>query len=104
MNVLAPNAKIIPHHGIYKGVLRFHLGLSTPNSPNCFISVNNQIYYWKDGEGIIFDDTFEHWVNNNTDKQRIILICDIIRPVNYLAHIINISLINIFTSFISNTN
>ncbi len=103
-SLLEPGTKIHPHHGPYKGLIRYHLGLITPNSDNCFISVNNIKYSWKDGDGIIFDDTFEHWVNNNTDKQRIILICDIIRPVNYLAHIINISLINIFTSFISNTN
>ena len=104
ISVLAPNAKIIPHHGIYKGVLRFHLGLSTPNSPNCFISVNNQIYYWKDGEGIIFDDTFEHYVENNTDKNRIILFCDFNRPLTKKGKLINSFVVSNFNKFVSRTN
>tara|TARA_Y100000768_G_C23844705_1_gene617894 strand:+ start:216 stop:935 length:720 start_codon:yes stop_codon:yes gene_type:complete len=98
-SLLEPGTKIHPHKGPYKGLLRYHLGLITPNSDDCFISVNNIKYSWKDGDGIIFDDTFEHWVNNNTDKRRIILLCDIIRPVNYSAHIINIIILNIFSMF-----
>ena len=39
-SVLAPGAKILPHDGVYKGCLRFHLGLSTPNSDDCFIIIN----------------------------------------------------------------
>ena len=103
-SLLEPGTKIYPHKGPYKGLLRYHLGLITPNSDNCFISVNNIKYSWKDGDGIIFDDTFEHWVNNNTDKQRIILICDIIRPVNYLAHIMNVSILSIYRNFVLNKN
>ena len=104
ISLLEPGTKIYPHKGPYKGLLRYHLGLITPNSDDCFISVNDIKYSWKDGDGIIFDDTFIHWVNNNTDKKRIILICDIIRPLNYPAHIINIIILNIFSLFGSNKN
>ena len=41
-SVLSPGAKIIPHQGPYKGCLRYHLGLSTPNSENCFIVVGKK--------------------------------------------------------------
>jgi len=104
ISVLAPNAKIIPHRGIYKGVLRFHLGLYTPNSKNCFISVNDQIYSWKDGEGIIFDDTFEHYVENNTNQPRIILFCDFNRPLTKKGKIINSFVVSNFNKFVSRTN
>ena len=57
-SLLEPGTKIYPPKlYIYKGLLRYHLGLITPNSDNCFISVNNIKYSWKDGDGIIFDDT-----------------------------------------------
>ena len=88
-SVLAPGAKILPHKGPYKGCLRYHLGLATPNSNECFISVNNIKYSWRDGKGILLDDTFEHWVHNNTNKTRIILFCDIVRPMNVVGSSIN---------------
>ncbi len=93
-SVLLPGAKILPHRGIYKGCLRYHLGLVTPNSDDCYISVNKIKYSWKDGEGILLDDTFEHWVVNNTDKTRIILFCDIIKPMNFIGKNINEFIIN----------
>ena len=88
-SVLAPGAKILPHCGPYKGCLRYHLGLSIPDSSNCFININNKKYHWKDGEGILLDDTYEHWVENNTDKPRIILFCDIVRPMTFLGKYLN---------------
>ena len=41
-SVLAPGAKILPHSGPYKGCLRYHLGLSTHDSSNCFINIVTQ--------------------------------------------------------------
>ena len=59
---------------MYKGCLRFHLGLSTPNSDDCFIIINGEKYSWRDGEGILLDDTYEYEVHNNTDETRIIFV------------------------------
>lgn len=93
-SVLTPHAKILPHRGLYKGCLRYHLGLATPNSEKCYISIGGEKYHWKDGEGILFDDTYKHWVENNTDKVRIILFCDIVRPMSFLGRTINKMLLN----------
>ena len=38
-SVLTPGASIKPHVGPYKGCIRYHLGLSTPNSDDCYIIV-----------------------------------------------------------------
>ena len=103
-SVLAPGTRIKAHKGLYKGCLRFHLGLSTPNSDNCFIVVDNKKYSWKDGEGILIDDTYEHWVHNNTDKKRIILFCDIVRPLNNIGSILNNFLINNLGKYTSREN
>jgi len=77
-SILPPYKKIPRHNGIYKGVLRYHLALSTPiNNEDCFIVVNKKKYSWKTGEDVMFDDTYEHYVQNNTDQYRVVLFLDI---------------------------
>jgi len=80
---LPPGARLNEHRDPYAGSLRFHMGLSTPNDDRCFINVNQQPYSWRDGEGVVFDETYLHWAINETDKTRIILMCDIERPMKY---------------------
>jgi beta-hydroxylase len=80
-SVLKPGAYILPHIGPCKGLIRLHMGLITPNSDDCFISVNGEKYSWRDGEVILLDDNYPHYVKNNTDKYRVILFCDIVRPM-----------------------
>ncbi len=69
------------HRDPYAGSLRYHLGLATPNSPACYIEVDGQPYYWRDGEAVVFDETFIHHAENKTDQQRVILFCDVERPM-----------------------
>lgn len=63
------------------GSLRYHLGLVTANRDACFISVDGNRYYWRDGEGLLFDETYIHFVENNTDETRLVLLCDVERPL-----------------------
>ena len=80
---LPPGSKLVRHRDPYAGSYRYHLGLDTPNDPGCYINVDGQNYYWRDGEGVMFDETFIHYAENKTDKNRIILFCDIERPMQY---------------------
>ena len=96
ISVLYPGAEILPHTGPYKGCLIHHLGLKTPNNDKCFISVDNKKYHWKDGEGILFDDTRLHYVKNNTDEIRIILLCGIVRPMSFIGDTLNKTMLNIY--------
>ena len=80
-SLLEPGAKIKPHYGPLRGIVRLHVGLDTPNDPECYILVDGKRYHWKDGEIVIFDDTYEHQVHNNTDKARMVLFCDVQRPL-----------------------
>jgi beta-hydroxylase len=61
------------------------LGLKTPNSERCRITVDGQTYWWKDGEGVLFDETFLHRAENDTDQDRLILFCDVERPMRTRA-------------------
>ena len=81
--MLPAGANLKAHSDPYAGSLRYHLGLITPNSNDCFISVDGEDYSWRDGEAVIFDETYIHSANNKTDENRIILFLDIKRPVNF---------------------
>jgi beta-hydroxylase len=65
----------------YAGSLRYHLGLVTPNADTCKISIDGEPYYWKDGEDVLFDETFIHYAENKSDVTRLILFCDVERPM-----------------------
>jgi beta-hydroxylase len=79
--VLEPGAKLNPHRDPFGGSLRYHLGLITPNSDACFIDVDGERLAWHDGVPIMFDETFVHWAQNRTDVTRVILFCDVERPL-----------------------
>ena len=81
--VLPPGAKLNPHRDPYAGSLRYHLGLDTPNDDGCFIEVDGQRYSWRDGQSVVFDETYIHWAENTTDQTRTILFCDLERPLKY---------------------
>lgn len=75
-------SKLGEHRDPFAGSLRYHLGLMTPNSDDCRIYIDGTPYSWRDGQAILFDETYIHSVNNDTDRDRIILFCDVTRPVN----------------------
>jgi beta-hydroxylase len=79
---LPPGARLVRHRDPYAGSLRYHLGLFTPNDPACHIVVDGQRYHWKDGEAVMFDETFIHHAENTTPAQRVILFCDVERPLH----------------------
>ncbi|MCK9509768.1 MAG: aspartyl/asparaginyl beta-hydroxylase domain-containing protein [Pigmentiphaga sp.] len=81
--VLPPGAKLNPHRDPFAGSLRYHLGLDTPNDDGCFIEVDGERYSWRDGQSVIFDETYIHWAENTTGQTRTILFCDIERPLRY---------------------
>ncbi len=69
--------------------LRYHLGLSTPNKDECFINIDDKMYSWRDGQALLFDETYLHYAKNNSDRYRLILMCDVERPMNFLGKFIN---------------
>ncbi len=79
--VLPAGSELLQHRDPYAGSLRYHLGLITPNSEECHIIVDGQVYAWKDGEDVMFDETYIHNAQNKTDIDRLILFCDVERPV-----------------------
>ena len=96
--LLPPRTKLGAHRDPFAGSLRYHLGLVTPNSDLCRIVVDGEPYVWRDGEPMMFDETFIHIAENRSDVTRIILFCDIERPlrtrlVRALNHFVKTTLI-----------
>ena len=77
------------------GYLRYHLGVRVPavNPPK--IVVNKQDYVWKEGEGVLFDDSWPHAVVNTSNEMRAVLIVDVRRPFPLSAQVVNSFIINV---------
>ncbi len=82
ISILSPRKHILDHRGPYKGVLRYHLGLVVPeDAESCRIRVGDDVRHWQEGRSMIFDDTFNHEVWNDTDETRVVLFVDVLRPL-----------------------
>lgn len=79
--LLPPGAKLPKHRDPYAGSLRYHLGLITPNDDGCYIDVDGERYSWRDGEDVLFDETFIHYAKNETEQDRLIFFADVARPM-----------------------
>ena len=89
-SILSPRKHILDHRGPYKGVLRYHLGLIVPRDAEaCRIRVGDDIRHWEEGESMVFDDTFNHEVWNDTDETRVVLFVDVLRPLPFPYAAIN---------------
>lgn len=90
-SIMEPGKFLSSHYGPFKGILRYHLGLQVPppNSGLCYILVDGQTYEWKEGEGILFDETYKHFVENSTTFRRIVLFLDVKRPLSFPLNFIN---------------
>lgn len=97
VSILPPHTSIPPHTGVLSTVLRYHYGLVIPmpeekHGPkglNMALNINEHMIRWQNRKAFIFDDTYVHCAFNHTDKQRIILFLDIIRPMPWLLSIAN---------------
>ncbi len=88
-SILEPGKSIPAHKGPYLGYLRYHLGIQIPKINPPSIIVNSQEYTWREGEAVMFDDSWTHAVVNKSPEMRVVLIVDVLRPLPKLPHTIN---------------
>ena len=89
-SILAPRYHIPPHRGPTRAIIRCHLGLRVPASPEaCWLRVDDTICHWQPGRALFFDDTYEHEVYNNSDEVRVVLFLDFNRPMDRTGTIFN---------------
>jgi aspartate beta-hydroxylase/beta-hydroxylase len=94
-SILDPGKSVPEHEGPYLGYLRYHLGLRVPKNNPPKIVVNAQPYTWKEGEAVLFDDSWPHAVINDSDEMRAVLIVDVRRPLPITADVVNSFVMNV---------
>ncbi|WP_180898604.1 ornithine lipid ester-linked acyl 2-hydroxylase OlsC [Martelella soudanensis] len=103
-SIFEPGKHLPAHRGPYNGVLRLHLGMIVPEAApgELAIRVRDQICHWEEGKVLIFDDAYEHEAWNHTDKTRVVLFVDFVKPTRFPANFVNWMLMNlaVFTPFI----
>lgn len=88
-SILPPGAELSLHADPMACSLRYHLALATPNSEHCYISVDGRPCSWIDGRDFVFDETYPHHARNGTDVPRLILLCDVDRPMNLVGRLVH---------------
>ena len=89
-SILAPGYHIPPHNGPTRALVRCHLGLRVPQqTEDCWIRVGDQIRHWQEGKCLLFDDTYEHEVHNDTPDYRAVLFIDFDRPMDSVGTCFN---------------
>lgn len=84
LSILEPGAHIPRHKGVSKGLLTWHLGLRVPaDTGACRMEVGGETVVWRDGEGVLFDDTYAHEVWNGSAERRLILLVQVERPMRW---------------------
>ncbi len=89
-SILPAGAELSLHSDPMASSLRYHLGLDTPNCADCFINVDGMQCSWHNGKDFVFDETYPHYAKNNTAASRLILMCDVERPMNGFGRAINL--------------
>ncbi|MDX1671817.1 MAG: aspartyl/asparaginyl beta-hydroxylase domain-containing protein [Balneolaceae bacterium] len=95
-SILKPGKHIPEHRGVFKGILRYHLGLKVPEPrEQCWFRIGDQMLHWEEGKSLLFDDTYPHEVKNDTGGTRVVLLIDVVRPLKFPANLINKTLIGL---------
>jgi beta-hydroxylase len=83
---------------MYKGVLRYHLGLIVPQPPSsCRIRVGPDTRCWAEGRSLIFDDRYPHEAWNEASSHRTVLFVDFVRPLPWPLSLVNRAVIRIIS-------
>jgi aspartyl/asparaginyl beta-hydroxylase (cupin superfamily) len=81
LSVLEPHANINPHQGDTNAIIRVHLGLVVPAPlPACGLQVGREVRGWEEGKALLFLDAMAHSSWNQTERRRLVLIVDVMRP------------------------
>lgn len=113
-SILDPHQYVTPHYGYYKGILRYHLAVIIPNDnadERCWLRINSdpeanrprqkslidkgERYFWKNGQGLIFDDFHLHDAANDSNEVRVVLWLDIRRKMPLPLRLFNFLVMSI---------
>jgi aspartyl/asparaginyl beta-hydroxylase (cupin superfamily) len=88
-SILEPGKVVPAHNGPFFGFLRYHLGMVVPTDKPPSIRVRDQVYTWKERESVMFDDSWNHEVMNESEQYRVVLCVDVLRPMPWPLSALN---------------
>jgi len=76
---MCPGTIVAPHCAPSNTRLTAHLGIRIPKKSSeddttCAICINGRWHSWEEGKVLIFDDSYEHEVRNQTLEERVVLL------------------------------
>ena len=77
-STLKPGTHLRPHCGSTNTRLTAHLGILVP--PGCWIRCGDEWREWREGECLVFDDSWEHEVKQEADQDRVVLLINFWHP------------------------
>ena len=77
-SVFSPGTHLLPHCGVTNTRVVGHLPLMIPD--NCALRVGGEDHHWREGEVVVFDDTYEHEAWNRSERTRVVMIFDLWNP------------------------
>jgi len=88
-SIFEPGTEVAPHHGVTKAMLNVHLGLSVPpgGRETCGIRVAGEVRGWREGELLVFDETWRHEAWNRSESPRVVLFLQVMRPMKLAGRI-----------------
>ncbi len=77
-SVFSPGTHLLPHCGVTNTRVVGHLPLMIPE--NCALRVGGEDHHWREGEVVVFDDTYPHEAWNRSSRRRVVMIFDLWNP------------------------
>lgn len=82
-SLFTPGTHLLAHRGVTNTRLVGHLPLIIPS--DCALKVGGEEHVWREGQVVVFDDTYEHEAWNHSPDLRVVMIFDIWNP--YLTEV-----------------
>ena len=77
-SIMGPRTHVAPHCGFINARVRCHLALVVPDGGH--MRVGSESRAWVEGKALLFDDSFEHEVWNDSPSGRVVLLFDVWHP------------------------
>lgn len=89
LSIMEPGTHVPQHRGLSKAWLNCHLPLMLPSDgARCEIAINGEISQWREGEWLVFDETYPHEVWNMSSEPRVVLFLQVRRPMTLIGRMI----------------
>jgi aspartate beta-hydroxylase len=93
-SVFTPGTHLLPHRGVTNARAVSHLPLIVPS--DCALRVGGEERQWREGQTLVFDDTYEHEAWNRSRQVRVVLIADVWNP--YLTELERAAINDVITA------